>query len=178
MGLISDQDIYSVNQTNEPIGNHHLNLFSPHVYQEQHILDVMEMVAKLKLTLIPVLSSEKKYVGSITMQDLMVNLAREAGFDQPGSILILTMTVNDYSLAEISRIVEENGAKVVTLFVASNPDTMKLNVHIKVNTTDLTSLIRSLERYEYQVIASFQEDEDQDDFYRGRYEEFMRYMNT
>ena len=37
LGLISDTDIYDLNMANEPIGNHHLSLFSPFVTSDQHI---------------------------------------------------------------------------------------------------------------------------------------------
>lgn len=178
IGLITDEDIVSVDHPADPISTYHLNLFAPHVLHEQHIMDISELMASMSLTVIPVLNDQKEYMGCISLSELLVNLAKEAGLDQPGAIIILTMTVNDYSLAEISRIIEESGAKVVTLFVSSNPDTMKLDVSIKVNTKDPIPVIRALERYDYQVSVSFQEDKTEDSFYRDRYEEFMRYLNT
>ena len=63
IGLLSDNDIYDLNQAEEPIGNQKLSLFSPFVTQEQHIYDVIEKVSHLKLTVIPVLlEDEKTYI--------------------------------------------------------------------------------------------------------------------
>jgi acetoin utilization protein AcuB len=41
LGLISDTDIYDMNQPNEPIGNHTLTLLKPYVTTEQHIFEVI-----------------------------------------------------------------------------------------------------------------------------------------
>lgn len=178
LGLISDQDISTINDPTEPIGNHQLTLFSPFVYLDQHVIEVVQLVAQLKLSLIPVLNRQKEYVGSITLPDLTGYITQLTGFDQPGAIIILTMTVHDYSLNLLSRIVEENGAKIISQFVNSSPETMELDVTMKVNTTDIASILRSLERFDFNVKASFLEDDDQEQMYRNRYEEFMRYLNT
>ena len=37
LGLISDTDIYDMNQPEEPIGNHALTLLKPYVTTEQHL---------------------------------------------------------------------------------------------------------------------------------------------
>ena len=37
LGLISDKDIYDINMADEPIRNHKLSLFSPYVFDYQHI---------------------------------------------------------------------------------------------------------------------------------------------
>ncbi|NJK87660.1 MAG: CBS domain-containing protein, partial [Bacteroidales bacterium] len=52
LGLISDKDIYDLNMSEEPIGNHNLSLFTAHAKQDQHIYEVMGLLAKLKLSVI------------------------------------------------------------------------------------------------------------------------------
>ena len=55
LGLISDKDIYNLNMVDEPIGNHRLSLFSPYVFEDQHIYEVIEVASRLKLSVVPVL---------------------------------------------------------------------------------------------------------------------------
>src|SRR6266540_1483027 len=55
LGLISDKDIYDLNTADEAIGNHNLSLFSPFVYENQHVYEIIELTAKLQLTVVPVL---------------------------------------------------------------------------------------------------------------------------
>ncbi|MGC9341688.1 MAG: CBS domain-containing protein, partial [Bacteroidales bacterium] len=69
LGLISDKDIYNLNMADEPIGNHNLSLFSPYVFEDQHIYEVIEVASRLKLSVIPVLDRSNEYLGLITLHD-------------------------------------------------------------------------------------------------------------
>ncbi len=178
LGLISDADISTLTNPDEPIGNHNLSLFSPFVFLDQHLYEVAEIMARLNLSVVPVLNPQKSYAGCITQQEMIGAFARLAGVDQPGAVIILNMTIHDYSLFEISRLVEENGAKILSLFASTSPETMRLELTIKVNTTDLTSINRSLERYGYEISASFSHEDAMEELYRSRFDEFMRYLNT
>ena len=178
LGLISDTDIYGLENQDEPLGSAMLSLFSPFVYDYQHLFEVVELIARLKLTLCPVLNHRKEYLGSINMHDLMQKFASLSAADQPGGILVLSMTSRDYSLPQIAQLVEENDAKILSLFVHTDPDTTELELTIKLNNFDLSPIIRSLERFDYSIKASFRDDDNMEALYRDRYDEFMRYLNT
>ncbi|MEA1876300.1 MAG: CBS domain-containing protein [Bacteroidota bacterium] len=178
LGLISDKDIYSMDNPDEAIGNHPLSLFSPFVSANKHLYEVIELANRLKLTVIPVLDGDKEFLGVITLFDLRDRFAHLISADQPGAILVFSMTMHDYSLAEIARIVEENNVRILNANVVTIPDTTQVEVTIKTNKTDVNSIIRSFERYDYNIRAKFMDDEELDDMYRSKYEEFMRYLNT
>ena len=55
---------------------------------------------------------------------------------------------------------------------------MKMEVIIKVNRTDIASIIQTFERFDYNIKASFMDDEELDSLYDNRFESFMRYLNT
>lgn len=59
LGLISDTDIYDNNCGDEPIGNHNLSLVRPYVFENQHIFEIIDLVAKLSITVVPVLDVDK-----------------------------------------------------------------------------------------------------------------------
>src|SRR5512138_3805678 len=75
LGLISDADIYDMNQANEPIGNHELALIKPFIYSEQHIFEVIGLASRLKLSVVPVLDRKNHYLGVITTNDLIRHIA-------------------------------------------------------------------------------------------------------
>jgi CBS domain-containing protein len=177
LGLISDTDIYDLNMADEPIGNHSLSLFSPYVTGDQHIFEVIELVSRLKLTVVPVLNQEKHYLGLITMNDLIQRFANLAGLKDPGGIIVLELHQNDYSLSQIAQIVEGNDAKILGLYLSSSDESMKMELTLKINRTDLSPIIQTFNRYNYTIKASYHEDEDMDSFYSSRYESFMRYLN-
>lgn len=177
LGLISDTDIYDMNQPEEPIGNHSLTLLKPFVTTEQHLFEVIGLASRLKLSVIPVLDEKSHFKGVITTIDLVRNLAGISSMDQPGGIIVLELIERDYSLSQIAQIVEGNNVKVLSMYVTSPPDSTKLEVTIKVNTNDLVSVIRTFERYNYDVKTWVTSDDSMDRFYSERFDLLMKYMN-
>ena len=177
LGLISDTDIYDLNMADEPIGNHNLSLFSPYVTAYQHIYEVIEIVSRLNLTIVPVLE-KKKFLGLITLNDLIKYFAGLLSVNNPGALIVLELNQNDYSLSEISQIIESNDARILSIYTRSPAESMKMEVIIKVNRTDISSIVQTFERFDYSIKASFMDDDELDSLYDNRYESFMRYLNT
>lgn len=177
LGLISDSDIYDMNQPEEPIGNHALTLLKPYVTADQHLFEVIGLAARLKLTVVPVLDSNNHYKGVITTTDLIRYLASISSMDQLGGILVLEITERDYSLSQIAQIVESNNIKVLSMYITSPPDSTRLEVTLKVNSNDLASLIRTFERYNYEVKTWITSDDSMDRFYSERFDLLMKYLN-
>ena len=177
LGLISDTDIFDMNRPEEPIGNHALTLLKPFVTTDQHLFEVIGIASRLNLSVIPVLDEKSHYKGVITTTDLVRYLAGISSMDQPGGIIVLELIERDYSLSQIAQIVEGNNVKVLSMYVTSPPDSTKLEVTIKVNTNDLVSVIRTFERYNYDVKTWVTSDDSMDKFYSERFDLLMKYMN-
>jgi len=177
LGLISDADIYDMNQPNEPIGNHALTLLKPFVTMEQHIFEVIGLAARLKLSVVPVLDSNQFYKGVITTTDLIRHIAGISSMDQPGAIVVLELIERDYSLSQIAQIVESNNIKVLSMYITSPPDSTKLEVTLKLNSNDLTSVIRTFERYNYDIKTWVASNDSIDQFYQERFDLLMKYLN-
>lgn len=175
LGLISEQDIYDLNNPNEPLGNHHLSLEHPYVEENQHVYDVLRLVYKSGLTLIPVLDEHLKYLGVITSQKLLSFLANTFSVENPGSVIVLEMSQIDYSLAEISKIVESNDTKILSVFLLSQPDSTRIEVVLKLNKIEIGALLQTFDRFGYFVKSTFGEEEDMDDL-RERYDSLMNYL--
>ena len=176
LGLISEDDIMSLNHADEPIGNHQLSLIKPFVFEDQHVYDIIKIFADLKLSLLPVLDSSNNYIGVITLLDVVQNLNNLTAVQNPGGIIILELNSNDYSLSEISRIVESNDAKVLSLYLYSYPDSTKLDVILKINKIDVRPVLQTFSRYNYTVKASYAEKDNMEDLL-DRYDLLMNYLN-
>jgi signal-transduction protein with cAMP-binding, CBS, and nucleotidyltransferase domain len=178
LGLISDKDIYDLNMAEEPIGNHTLSLIRPYVIFNQHIFEVIELATRLELTVIPVLDEKNSFLGVITQQDLLQYFAELTAVKHPGGIIVLELNVNDYSLSQIAQIVESNDTKILSLYISTPLDSTHLNVTLKLNRTDLTSVIQTFIRYNYNIKASYSDADTLTGMYENRYEMFMRYLNV
>lgn len=176
LGLISEGDIYQLNQFDEALGNHKLSLINPFVNEHQHVYEVLQTIGKLNLTVIPVLSDTNKYLGCITFQKLLQFFTKTLSIDNPGGVIVLEMSSSDYSMTEIANIVESSDAKVLSSFVVSHSDSTRLEVVVKVNRIDLGTILQTFDRYGYFVKASFGDQEDQEDL-KDRYDSLMNYLN-
>jgi acetoin utilization protein AcuB len=177
LGLISDTDIYDFNQPEEPIGNHSLTLLKPYVTTDQHLFEVIGLASRLKLTVVPVLNEKSHYMGVITTTDLVRYLAGISSMDQEGGIIVLEVIDRDYSLSQIAQIVESNNLRILSMYITSPPDSTRLEVTVKVNSNELASVIRTFERYNYDVKTWVTSDDSMDKFYSERFDLLMKYMN-
>ncbi len=178
LGLISDVDIFDRNMAEGLISEYPIPTFSPFVYEYQHLYEVIELVSRLNLTAIPVLTEGNKYLGVITLRQIIQTFGELAAVKTPGGILILELNANDYSLSQIARIVEENDAKILSCYVTSPRDSVKMEVTLKIDRIDLTSIIQTFLRYDYTVKASYQSRDQNEEVLRNNYDQFMMYLNV
>jgi acetoin utilization protein AcuB len=178
LGLISDKDIYDMNMAEEPIGNHTLSLTRSSVTSEQHVYEVIELAARLELSVIPVLDEKNNYLGIITQTDLLKYFSELLSVKNPGAIIVLEMNQNDYALSQIAQIIEGNDAKLLSVYVNSSNNSTKIEVNLKINRTDISSIIQTFNRYNYTIKASYMDSELLTNLFDDRYEMFMRYLNV
>ena len=176
LGVVSDKEINNWSSSDEYIEEHLPNLASPHVIYNQHLFDIIEVLEKNNLSVVPVLDENKQYKGVITNRKLLYTIANSAAIQSVGGVIVLQMNHNDYSLTEISNIIENNDAKILSTYVTSTPESTKMELTIKINKTEITPIIKDLERYEYSIVASYKEDDEDVDFLE-RYEQLMRFLN-
>lgn len=176
LGLITEEDVFLLNDPEEPIGNHTLSLAMPYVDQYQHIYDVVLLIANEKLTLVPVLNKSNHYLGVITLQDLVGHFGHITAVQNPGGIIVLELNENDYSMAEIAQIIESNDAKILSSYITSHQDSTKIEVTLKINKIDIYPILQTFNRYNYIVIASFSETNYKNDL-MDRYNSLMTYLN-
>ncbi len=178
LGLISDNDIFDLNSPEEPIGNHFLSLTKPYVFEDQHLFEIAEKVAEHKLTVIPVLNEKKEYIGLITLQDLLLGMAKVTNIEKHGAIIVLEMNIRDYSLVQIAQLIESEDAKIISLYTSSTSDSTKIDVTIKINQDDISRIIASLNRFNYIIKHTFLNSSNLNDFYQDRLDSFFRFLNT
>lgn len=176
LGVVSDKEIMNWNSKTEFIEEHLPNLASPHVLYNQHLFDIIEVLEKNNLSVVPVLDKDKQFQGVITSRKLLYTIANSAAIQSVGGVIVLQMNNNDYSMTEIANIIENNNTKILSSYVISKKDSTEMELTIKLNKSDISDVIRDLHRYEYNVKASFKENDPNTDFL-DRYEQLMRYLN-
>lgn len=177
LGFISEEIILEANDIEKKLSDFELTGKQCVVSQDSHFYEILKMAGEHKLQLVAVLNETGQYEGVITVQDIMASFAQTAAVQIPGGIIILSLDLIDYSLAEISRLIEENNAKILSSIMVEDPlDSRKIKLTIKINQIDLNRIVATLERFEYKIIGRYQEDKkDFED--KDRIDMLMRYLN-
>jgi CBS domain-containing protein len=176
LGIVSEFDLINHPDLNDVLGNVKLSLQNAFISSYQHVFDVMKMMTEMKLSLLPVVDQKNSYHGVITLPDLLRYLTLNISVLNPGGIIVLEVAENNYSMAEISQIVESNDARIIGAFFTSRPDSTVIDIMLKINRSDLNPVIQTFERFQYTIKAIFAEKDDLDDL-KERYDSLMNYLS-
>ena len=176
LGLISESNLLDNNDIDGAIEGFTFHLPKPFVNENQHLFEVISKMVENDIDVLPVVNSGGKYLGIITNKMLVNSLSRVISVSNAGSILTLEINVKDYSLSEIARMVESDDAKILASFITSHPDSTKLEVTLKINKTEISRILHTFERFNYVVLASYNESEYHENL-QNKYDEFIRFLN-
>lgn len=175
VGVLSESDVLDkmdLDQTLDVLFDH---LPRPYVLAQAHIYEVLAKMSDLRISIMPILDENEAYLGCTSVYRLMSLIANTGSIKEIGGILVLEVNTLDYSMAQIAQIVESNNARILSSYIMSSPDSTKLEVTLKINQVELGSIIRTFERYDYVIKASFQRSEADDDT-QTRYESLMKFL--
>jgi len=148
------------------------------INEEEHLYAALKYFLKNKLCILPVIDANKQYLGCISGTDLFRKTCEWLSVDDIGGLLQLEVEQHNYSLAQIAQIIESNGAKIIsTVCIQKKENPSILDIIIKINQEELSSIIQTFERYEYKIIATYHKNihkKGLDD----RFDSFIRYLNV
>ena len=79
-------------------------------------------------------------------------------------------------MVQVSQIVESEGLKILSAYTSSQNNSLKMDLVLKINKSDLSSVIASFDRFNYEIKASFHESSHEEDL-QSRYDQFLKYLN-
>ena len=176
LGIVAEDELLEIRNTEEAIGALSLTILNPFVYQDVHVYDVIRIFDQLKLSIVPVLDYKKNYLGIISVHNVLSYSSEIYAVKEPGGIIVLEINNRNNSLSHMAQIVEGDNAQILSSYVQSFPDSTKLEVTLKINKTELSGIISSFERYNYQVKAVFNSTIT-DNGTEDRYNSLMNYLN-
>ncbi|MGH1336327.1 MAG: CBS domain-containing protein [Aureispira sp.] len=177
LGILSEDEVLNFVDPDQTIQESASVLLEKYVPANKHLYDIMRLIVNYNLTVIPVLNEEGEYIGLITVDDLIKKLAATGSITHPGGVLVLSMAPRDYSLSEISRLIEAENTTILSSFISSPYGNNQLELTLKLNKEDLKHVVATLERFGYDVKSSFYESEIIDTL-QDRYEALMRYLDV
>lgn len=177
LGLLSEDELIEVRDGSLPIGGLSLTVANPFVYEDAHIYDIIRLFNQLNLSVMPVLDYKRNYLGLISINSILQSVSEVYAVKEQGGIIVLEVGYRNNSLAHMAQIVEADNAQILSSYVQTFPDSTKLEITLKINKTELSSIVASFERYNYQVKAIFNSTSANDGM-EDRYNSFMNYLNV
>jgi acetoin utilization protein AcuB len=175
LGLLSEEEI--IRQPAEsPIESYAYTLEPYACHHSDHLFDVMKKISEADVSVLPVLNHDNRYLGCIVRNELYEYYSTRFAWSEPGSILVIHVHGEQYSLSEISHIIEAENAMVLSS-IASKPVDGQIILTLKINRIDISRIIAALRRYDYDVSATYSEEEVTDNF-KERFDAFMRYLDV
>jgi acetoin utilization protein AcuB len=175
-GLISENEILDLDDIFLPLNQVRPILTRPSVKMYDYIYDILSVFSQNNITALPVLDDNGQYIGVIGQEELVKTLAKLTNAKEPGGVIVLGLNIRDYSMVQIAQIIESENAKILSSYTSTQDDSLKMDIVLKINKSDLSSILASFTRYDYEIKASFHESEYEEDLER-RYNQFIKYLN-
>lgn len=179
-GIVSETILLDVTDDSLPLGEiirQHQDVYAT---EKQHVYELLRLVNQYGLEVVPVVDEEGLFSGTILVGELLERFADVLGVQERGAVLVLKLAERDYSLSEVSRLIETNGTRVISSYYASagtyeNPDDARLT--LKLNRTNINPIIATLERFGYDIEEAHAND-PVESIDQERLDMLMRYLAT
>ena len=176
LGLISEDDLLDAETDKMPIELMQETFIYAAVHENEHFLNAVNCSKQFDTTVVPVINEEKELEGVITTNELLKALGNFAGANEIGGIIVLEMERSQFAISEISRIVESNDATIYHLNTTIQPDTGMFTVTIHINKKEISAIVATFERYEFDVIYYFGNENFENEIH-SNYRHLMNYLD-
>ncbi|MFT3904482.1 MAG: CBS domain-containing protein [Niabella sp.] len=146
------------------------------VKPEEHFLQAVELAAKHHLSVVPVSDNAHNLQNSIAANTLLEQASNFMQLETPGALVVLEMSLWQYSLSQLCRIVEGNDAAITQLNTTKIEGSDNLLVTMRINKIEVSDIVAAFQRYEYTVRYYYGEELYTNDL-KSNYENLMNYLN-
>ncbi len=176
-GLITEDMILEGNNLNRQIGEFELISQDCYVNEDQHLLDIIRLAREYDSELVAIINNDGEFMGVSRHEDTIRAFSNTVTVQGQGGILVLEMRAVDYSMAELSRLIEADDAKILGAYLNQHhKDPNFIYLTLKINKEDLTTVSATLERFGYKIVAKFHESFN-DDAERERLDNLLNFLD-
>lgn len=176
LGLISEDDLLDQKESKMPIELMQETFAHVSVRDNEHFLNAVNCSNQVDSNIVAVVNEENELMGVITTNDLLKTIGNFAGTNEIGGIIVLEMERSQFAISEISRIVESNDATILHLNTTVHAETGMLTVTIHINKKEISAIVSTFERYEFDVIYYFGNENFENEIH-SNYRHLMNYLD-
>ncbi|HPA22177.1 MAG: CBS domain-containing protein [Chitinophagaceae bacterium] len=176
LGLVSEEDLLDQEDEQLTLDGLQKYFIQDAILNDIHFLNAVEFSLKHDSSLVPVVNQQREYFGAITTSDLLKIMGNFAGAYEIGGIIVLQMERPQFSISEISRLVENNDCHILHLNTQTDHSTGIFTVTLHVNHREIAPLVASFERHEYDVLYSYGSEKFENEI-DSNYNHLMKYLD-
>lgn len=174
-GLISEDDLLQAENDNAELNTLQQSFANSSVKGEEHFLKAVQVAAENGLSVVPVIGEDNELIGTVAYNDLLKHASEFMSLNEPGGLIVLEVESNQYSFNEISKLVETNDAQITQLNTTNDAETGLMQVTIRINKPEISDIVATFQRYEYNVKYFFGEELYTNEL-RNNYDNLMNYL--
>lgn len=174
-GLVCKDDLLDADE-NTTVAALEYQFIKSSIKSEEHFLAALKQISESNLSLVAVVNEQSELKGVITATELIKVLSKFTGSEDPGGMIVLEMERRNYSFGEISRLVETNDASILQLNTMPGNDAGMISVTIKINKIEVSDIVATFQRYDYQVQYYFGEEHYTNEL-KENYNHLLSYLN-
>lgn len=154
------------------------HLPTEHLLPQFHLLQVLQVFAETGRTLLPVVDANQRYIGPVEAREAYEAINDWLPIAEPGAVVTLEMSWNNYSLQQLAGIAENNDTKILGSYLQRiNDDDDNVLVTLKFNREEIPGLLQAMERYGLRIVGSYSRSRMGTQA-RDHYKALMRYLNV
>ncbi len=159
LGFVEDEILLEQEHLDVQIAQVELECATCWVYGDQHLYDLIRVGTEHQAKWVGILDREQQYLGVVPTQDALAAYADTISIHSQGSILVISLQMNDFQLSEIARLVESENCKILSCLLHTDPmDPQAVEVTLKLDKPDSRHVKATLLRFGYQVQDFAQEE--------------------
>jgi predicted transcriptional regulator len=174
LGSFAEDDAQTI-ENKEDVLESYSYLFNSFFAEEKAtVLELIKIFADNNSTIIPVLNADKKYIGYYDLSDVLEMFSSSPFMLEESETLIVEKLENDYSMSEVTQIVETNGGKVLGIYISKKQEGF-VQITLKVVSKELNDIMHTFRRYDYKFISIHENDIYLEDL-KNRSEYLQKYL--
>lgn len=174
-GMVSMDSLMAQTDHKLPVESLKAHFLQIQVRDNLHFLNAVKIITQFETNALPVINEVGELSGVITSSTLMKALANFSGANETGGVIVLEMDKIQFSISEISRIVESDDCTILHLNSDTNPLTGKLSVTLHVNKKEIHAIVATFRRYQYDVVYQYGDELIAEEI-NNNYQNLMNYL--
>jgi CBS domain-containing protein len=175
LGSFSESDIQTLENSETSLESYTSLLDWFFAEESSTVLELLQLFANNDCTILPVLNTNKKYIGYYDLSDVLDVFTSSPFMLEESEILVVETQENNFSMSTIAQIVEASGCKLLGAYISEKKEG-QVQVTLKIVAQEINEIIQTFRRYDYTIVSVHENDVYLDDL-KNRSQYLQKYLN-